>query len=221
MVGWRLMQEARKSVPKSDDGRARQVEHLIVIVLCGAIIVCLAAGILLKPGPQSWRSFASAFVIGLAGAFAAALLTFLLIDMALTRQRAEEDRRTHERERRKDEADALGRYRESLLARLRAGTADENRGVIEEFRSLGWFRDGFMRSADFSGASLAGVDLDAADLRFALFVGCDLRRASFRGSDLFEARFSQADVRGARFDDARTNGADFTNVRIDDDTVLG
>ncbi len=187
----------------------RRTEHVVMLLLTALAVVWLGVGALTKPPDQGWREWFSGFSVGIGTAMAAAVLTFLLIDMMLARQRETENRENDQRER-------LG----NLLARLRVGAVEENRSVLEQMRSAGWLKNGQLRDADFSGANLEGLDLSSADLRMALFVGTRLRRASFRNADVSNARFTRADLRGARFDGAVTVGADFTMITRDEDTFL-
>lgn len=185
------------------------MEHVVVLSLGVLAAGWLVVAIVTKPASQGWDEWVSVMAMGFVNAIAGSLLTFLLIDLLLARQRDAERRESREQERRAE-----------LLARLRRGSLEQNRGVVEQLRSAGWLRDGFLQDADFSAANLEEMDFEGADLRGALFVGAHLRRASFRNADVSTARFAHADLRGARFDGARTEGADFSMSTQDDDTVL-
>jgi Pentapeptide repeats (9 copies) len=178
-------------------------------MLCALTAVWIGVGALTKPKGQGWDEWTSGIAVGMGTGTAAAVLTFLLIDMMLGRQRAAESRESQERER-------LG----NLLARLRAGEAEDNRGVLEQMRAAGWLKNGQLRGADFSGANLESLEFDSADLRGAKFVAARLRRASFRNADVSDARFNRADLRGARFEGAIADGADFTMASKDEFTLL-
>jgi hypothetical protein len=178
---------------------------LLTLAAAGCVIVAAVA----KPHDLSWREWTSNLALGLAGAVITALLTFLLIDHMLARQRDIQDAKKHDRER-----------LNSLLARLRAGELDENRAIVEELRSLGWLRNGTLLGADLSGANLDGLDFTAADLQHAIFIGASLRRCSFRNAIISNSRFDQADLRGARFDGATAYGAEFSMTTKDADTVM-
>jgi hypothetical protein len=175
--------------------------------LVALTVVWIAIGALTRPSSQGWDEWTSGIATGLGTGTAAAVLTFLLIDMMLGRQRQEESRESSEQER-------LG----TLLAKIRVGERDENRGVLEEMRSAGWLKNGQLRKADFSGANLGSLDFGSADLRGALFMGAQLRGASFRNADVSTARFNKADLRGARFDGADMTDTDFTMARSDQET---
>ena len=200
--------------------KSRRIEHIVVAALSLVGTICIVLSVVLKPTSQGWRAWSSSLVMNLASGIVASLLTFLLIDLLLNRQRSRESVLKHEIERQRDVAESSMRRREALLAHARTGGVEEARGVIEEFRSLGWLRDGFLRGADLSGADLQGVDMDAADLRDTLFIGANLQRATFRRADVSRARFNSTDLRGARFDQAHTEGADFANSRTDASTIL-
>lgn len=189
--------------------RLRRTEHAVVFWLGLLAAFWLVLGAVTKPRGQGWEEWTSELAVGLASGVIAALLTFLLIDLMLARQRDAENREAHERER-----------LESLLARLRAGGLEENRGVLEELRSAGWLKNGSLREADFSGANLEGMDFGSASLQRAIFEGASLRRASLTNADVSGARFARADLRGTRFDGAITTGADFKMANMDNETVL-
>jgi Pentapeptide repeats (8 copies) len=200
--------ERGQSRPKGGVG-SRHTEHVVVALLSGLAVACILVGLVTKPHDQGWGGWVSGLAVGLGGAFVASVLTFLLIDLMLARQRETETHAASERER-----------LATSLARLRAGTLEENRTIVEELRSAGWLRNGALREANLSGANLEGVDLGSADLQGALFVGASLRKASFRYSDVSGAKFTHADLRAARFDGATTTGADFNMIRRDDDTYV-
>lgn len=189
--------------------RTRRTERVVVLSLSLFGAVWLLIALVTKPAGQGWDEWISSFAMNFASGIAGSLLTFLLIDLVLARQREEQSRQSNEESRRID-----------LLASLRRGTLEHNRGVVEQFKSAGWLRNGLLRDADFSGARLEGMDFEAADLQGALFVGAQLRRASFRGTNVSNARFTHADLRGARFDGARVDGTDFAMISQDSDTKL-
>lgn len=189
--------------------RISRTEHIVLAWLSVTAVGCVIVAAATKPGSQSWREWTSNLALALAGAVIASLLTFLLIDLMLARQRDAETIKSHERER-----------LDSLLARLRAGELDENRTIVEELRTLGWLRNGALQGADLSGATLDGLDFGSADLQRAVFIGASLRRSSFCNAIISNARFAQADLRGARFEGAITDGADFAMVMKDRDTVM-
>lgn len=178
-------------------------------MLCALTVAWIIVGALTKPRDQGWDEWTSEFAVGMGAATAAAVLTFLLIDMMLGRQRDAEIRENQERER-------LG----NLLARMRAGEAEDNRGLLEQMRIVGWLKSGRLRGADFSGANLESLEFDSADLHGAKFVATRLRRASFRNADISDAQFKRADLRGARFEGAIADGADFAMTLKDEFTFL-
>ncbi len=189
--------------------RIRKTERFVLVSLGLLAAVFLLVAILTKPGDQRWNEWVSNLSLGFVAAITASLLTFLLIDMVLARQREAQSHESYEEERRND-----------LLASLRRGELERNRSIVEQLRAAGWFKDGFLRNADFSGADLQGIDFDGTDLAAAQFRGAGLRRATFRNANVSGACFAHADLRGARFDGADTTGVDLTMCTKDDDTVI-
>lgn len=77
-----------------------------------------------------------------------------------------------------------------------------------------------LKSCDFSGAKMEGVNFDRADLTFSRFVGADLRNANLAKADLSKTDLSGADLTGADLTDADLYGANLTGVK-GLDTVKG
>lgn len=192
-----------------ESARVSRTEHIVLVWLSVAAVICVIVAAVTKPMGQSWRDWTSGLALGLAAAVIAALLTFLLIDLMLTRQREAETTKSHEQER-----------LDNLLARLRAGEADEKGAIVEELRTLGWLTNGALQGVDLSDATLDGLDFSSADLQRAIFTRASLRGSSFQGAMISSARFTRADIRGARFDDATVDGADFTLAKKDAYTVM-
>ncbi len=67
--------------------------------------------------------------------------------------------------------------------------------------------------ADFSGASMRGVNLEGCDLRGAVFRGANLEGAHMLGADLTGADFMGANLKLANFDGAILRDADLTGAR--------
>lgn len=75
--------------------------------------------------------------------------------------------------------------------------------------------------ARFTGANLAGANLQNLNLRGADFTNANLIGANLKGADLTQANLHNANLKDAHLDGANLTGARLTNARLDNATLAG
>ena len=94
-----------------------------------------------------------------------------------------------------------------------ANLAGAQMGPHEPRADLSSMPASILKSCDFSGATMTGIDLSRAILTFSRFVGADLRRATLVLADLTKADLSGADLTGADLTDANLDETNLSGVK--------
>jgi hypothetical protein len=84
-----------------------------------------------------------------------------------------------------------------------------------------WREENDGSQPDLTGASLAGVRLNRADLRGADFGGASLTFACFKSADLREANFGDAALEAVDFGGANLEGASLRNANLQGANLQG
>ena len=84
-----------------------------------------------------------------------------------------------------------------------------------------WWEENHGTAPDLTGASLAGVRLNRADLSKANFSGASLAFACFKMADLREANFSGAALEAVDFGGANLEGACLSNANLQGANLQG
>jgi uncharacterized protein YjbI with pentapeptide repeats len=180
-------------------------ERKIVTALCALILVGFAVSwslsfVVVDTNTQigravTWLSNASA---NLMSEMCGALITFVIIDVALRRKQEAASSR---------EADIKQQVR--LTGQLKSISRDIALGALEELRHRGWLFDGTLNFMPLEGAQLDGAKMPHAQLRSSA-----LRHASLKETEFIYAKLQQADLEGANLEDAMLLGANLEQANL-------
>jgi hypothetical protein len=133
-----------------------------------------------------------------------AFLTFLLIEVLVTRRRKLEEKST-----------ATEELKRILIRQLGSKVHSEAIRAAEEIEANEWLDDGSLQSVNLFEAKLNGANLFSADLRYANLLFADLQ-----GANLIGANLDQVHIRGTNLRGAKLRGAYLADVDIDSSTIL-
>jgi hypothetical protein len=106
------------------------------------------------------------------------------------------------------------RLRGQLVRELGSTDPGLTARAVLELEARGWLFDGTLRSAQLSGAKLAGARLERAAMAGVSLAGADLGRANLSGAALAGANFAEAELSGANLEMADLSGATLVHARL-------
>lgn len=109
--------------------------------------------------------------------------------------------------------------RQSLIEKLNSGDVTTTLSAIAELRGNGWLSDGTLKGiglykASFSGANIAGANLQEAQIFGVDFSNTYLEQADFSKATIMGSSFRGLYVPGVNFEGAGISSTDFSNTDL-------